>query len=242
MDQLLGISKRVIPNRVRDRIRDARRRFVFWRAMKRYLRDPKASTETGSRVLADLNYGWGNEGWSASSDYLTSCIDRALTSPGPILECGSGLSTILIGAVAHQRGINYWVLEDSQEWADKVQKCLIRYGFSSVKLCTKPLKNYVDYCWYDPPLKSMPAAFSLIVCDGPAGSTPGGRYGLVPVMRNQLSKDCVILLDDAGREEELSIVSRWKSELGATVNITDSDKPYAVITVHSTDHSGPRPS
>jgi hypothetical protein len=120
-----------------------------------------------------------------------------------------------------------------------VQKYLNRYKLDSVVLYTKPLKDYGDFCWYDAPLESMPDSFSLVVCDGPPGGTKGGRYGLVPIMRERLQPGCVILLDDAGREQELAIARRWEAELGAPFEILGSIKPYIEMTVMGRQHLHP---
>jgi hypothetical protein len=197
--------------------------------MKRFLGDPDACKLPGNLVVIDLIYGWGNEFWSAQDEYLAECINHALTTRGPILECGSGLSTILIGAIAKRRGQSHWALEHKSEWAAKSKKYLNRYKLDSVVLCTKSLKDYGDFCWYDAPVESMPDGFFLVVCDGPPGSTKGGRYGLVPIMRERLKPGCVILLDNADREQELAIARRWEAELGASFETPR--KPYIVMTV-----------
>jgi hypothetical protein len=80
---------------------------------------------------------------------------------------------------------------------------------------TAPLKSYAGYSWYDPPLSRWSRNFSLVVCDGPPADTPGGRYGLAPIMREHLAPGCVILLDDAEREPEREIAQRWSAELDA---------------------------
>ena len=38
-------------------------------------------------------------------EYLAACIQNALVVKGPILECGSGLSSLVVGAIAKQQGI-----------------------------------------------------------------------------------------------------------------------------------------
>ena len=199
--------------------------------MKQFLNAPDACAHPGNPVLIDLIYGWGNQGWSALDEYLAGCIEHALSARGASLECGSGLSTILLGAIAQRQGRSHWVLEHTPEWAAKVQRCLSRYQLDSVVLCQKPLKDYGDFCWYDAPLESMPDSFSLVVCDGPPGSTKGGRYGLVPLMRARLRSGCVILLDDAEREQERAIAGRWQAELGATFEILGVNKPYIEMMV-----------
>lgn len=212
------------------------RDLVFRRAMKQFLEEPDACINPGNPVINDLVYGWGNHVWSAQHEYLADCIDRALTSRGPILECGSGLSTILVGAIAKRRSQSHWALEHTPKWAMKVQKYLDRYKLDSVILCTKPLKDYGDFCWYDAPLESMPDGFFLVICDGPPGTIKGGRYGLVPFMKERLKPGCVILLDDAGREQELAIAKRWEAELGASFEILGSIKPYIEMKVMDRQH------
>ena len=181
-------------------------------------------------MIKDLIYGWGNEKWSALEEYLRACVEHASATRGPILECGSGLSTIMIGVIAQRRGIAHWALEHDPEWAARVSRILRRCGSSS-RLHTAPLRDHGDFCWYDPPLASMPRDLSLVICDGPPGSTKGGRHGLVPVMRERLSPNCVVLLDDAGRQGEFEIAKRWTATLGATLQMQGTEKPYVRISL-----------
>lgn len=233
MNHLLRISRPAIfINRLLQVIpRDV----VFRRAFQQFIHNPGSCAHPGNPVLLDLIYGWGNEHWSALDEYLAACIRYALGSSGPTLECGSGLSTLLMGVIAQQRGYSHWALEHSPKWAVKVRRCLRRYKLdSAVVLCVNPLRHYVDFRWHDPPLAFMPGVFDLIICDGPPGATEGGRYGLVPIMKDRFKPGCVILLDDAGREQERAIAIRWKSELGASLEVCGSSKPYMKMTVMNT--------
>lgn len=219
-----------VPSQIRSILQGARRDEVFQRAMKQYLNDPGACAYPGNPVLIDLIYGWGNEAWSARDEYLAGCIDHALMSRGPILECGTGLSTILLGVIAKQQGRNHWALEHKPQWASKVQGYLDQYKLTSV-IVTKPLKDYGDFCWYDAPLKEMPESFPLVVCDGPPSRTKGGRVGLIAIMKGKLKSGCVILLDDAEREAELEIARRWEVEFDTTFHIHGTLKPYISLVV-----------
>jgi hypothetical protein len=204
--------------------------FKFDRAMRRFMADPKAAVRIESSVLPDLIDGWGNSGWSALDEYLRIGVEHVLLSDGAVLECGTGLSTLLLGAVAQRRGIEYWALEHLPEWSEKLRQQLARYDVS-VQVSTRPLRSYVGFDWYDPPLHEMPPQFSLVVCDGPPSGTVGGRYGLVPVMRRRLKLGCVILLDDAEREHEREIARLWRSELPAAAEFLDGAKPLIRLTV-----------
>jgi hypothetical protein len=112
-----------------------------------------------------------------------------------------------------------------------VQRYLNRYKIDSVVSSAKPLKDYGDYCWYEVPFESLPVSFSLVVSDGPPSSTKGGRYGLVPIMNGRLKPGCIILLDDAYREAELAIARRWEADLGVSLKIVGSIKPYIEMVV-----------
>ena len=240
MTQLRSIVKFLLPSRFRRFLRRVHRVVVFRRAMKRFLALAEASKDPGNAILSDLIYGWGNESWSARDEYLAACIDHAMSSRGPILECGCGLSTILIGAIAKQRGQHHWALEHLPEWSTKVQSYLDRYRLDSVTLFSTPLKDYGEFVWYDAPLEFLPDSFALVICDGPPGGTKGGRYGLIPIMSERLATGCTILLDDVVRESERAIANRWQAETGATIEILGAKKPYIKLSV--TDRRLQRPA
>ena len=201
--------------------------FVFWRAMRRFMRAASSnSKEFDPALLSELVQGWGNT-WSAQHEFLAACLQHVRETDGPVLECGSGLSTVLIGAVGQARGIRVYSLEHEPKWATRVQKTLHKYRIHSVNMCVAPIRSYGDFDWYAlPSLQTIPPRVSLVICDGPPGGTRGGRYGLVPVMLEKLREDCVILLDDGARDEERSIANRWGQMLGGNTELIGSDKPF----------------
>ncbi|HEY6352854.1 MAG TPA: hypothetical protein VIY30_00055 [Burkholderiaceae bacterium] len=221
----MNMAHLVLPRETRQRLRRAYDTLRFDVAMRRFIANPTAALASTS-LLGELIATWGNSGWSAQEGYLRECCACALTSSGPTLECGSGLSTLLLGVIGQQRGHQHWALEHLAEWALKVDRCAVRHRLRAVNVCTAPLRNYAGYVWYDPPLRRLPNQFALVVCDGPPAETAGGRYGLVPIMRNRLAPGCVILLDDAEREAERTIARRWQLELGATHQLVADDKPF----------------
>lgn len=201
--------------------------FVFWRAMRRFLREvPDTFKSFDPDLLAELVHGWGKSG-SAQHEFLSASLQHARETDGPILECGSGLSTVLLGAVAQSRGIRMYSLEHEPKWATRVQKYLRKYRINSVSMCVAPIRSYGDFDWYSlPSIQTIPPRLSLVICDGPPGNTRGGRYGLVPVMLEKLREDCIVLLDDGARDGERSIASRWGQMLGGNPELIGTDKPF----------------
>jgi predicted O-methyltransferase YrrM len=178
--------------------------------------------------------GWGNLNYSGHPEYLGEVIRRAATTTDPILECGSGLTTILLGLFAGRRDIKVWTLEHDPEWFHRMVAAVRRYGIEGVELTLAPLRSYGEFVWYDVPIDRMPKRFGLVVCDGPPQkTTKGDRYGLLPVMRDSLNAGSVILFDDVKVEGPDPIVSRWIQESRESIQLFSSrpSDSYAVITV-----------
>jgi hypothetical protein len=222
--------KGLIPAPARQLLHTQYDDYIFNSAVKKFSRDPRRWMYSHSPVLRDLIRGWNNEGYSANDEFLVASLRNALEKKGPILECGSGLTTILLGLVADSLGCEVWSLEHSPEWAGRVRKKLDKYRIRSVRLCVCPLKPFSGFSWYGVPLQPMPD-FSLVVCDGPPADTPGGRYGLLPIMKDKLKANAVILLDDAGRRDERVIATRWAAELQTNFQILGTEKPYALLSI-----------
>jgi hypothetical protein len=198
--------------------------------MREFRSDPQKWLFPDSPVIRDLIRGWDNEGWSADNEFLVVCLQHTLATNGPILECGSGLTTILLGVIADNLGQTVWSLEHMPEWGERVEKTLKKQHIKSVNLNVHPLKEFAGFSWYGVPVDLLPQ-FSLVICDGPPANTPGGRYGLVPVIRSKLMPGAVILLDDAIRQHEQTIARRWAGELQADFRILGSTTLYARLTV-----------
>lgn len=233
MITLREVAKAFVPTPARTFARSVQRDMILSRA----IRDVRASLERSReavlpRELFDrMGRGWENSGFAAGREFLEAALRLAQTSRGPILECGSGLSTLLLGLVAERRELEVWTLEHHAVWARRVQRVLDRFGIRSVKLCLAPLKRYGSFDWYDAPTSSMPDKFCLLICDGPPGETFGGRYGVIPVLGSRLAPGSDILLDDVVRDAERETAMRWRDELGATLGTEGVNRQFAHLVL-----------
>jgi hypothetical protein len=183
------------------------------------------------KTLDAMRRAWRNPLYTATLDYLEELSRLTASAEGAVLECGSGLSTLLLGLLTQSRGLRVWSLEHLPRWHDRVASSLQKCRIENVELCLAPLRNYEAYSWYAPPLERMPKDFRLVVCDGPPGTTPGGRYGLLPIMGEHLAPDCVILFDDAARQGEAQVLRRWRDEFGVRVTLIDAERGLAAVTL-----------
>lgn len=182
-------------------------------------------------LFRQLSAAWQNEGYSADIDYLKEIARQAGQTPGPILECGTGLTTLVLATVAARRGVEVWSLEQDPAWASRVTRTLGAAAPRELSVACAPLVSYGEYAWYSPPADRMPQKFVLVVCDGPTEDAPGGRYGLLPVMRSRLARGAIILLDDADRRSELAVLRRWQDEYRVLVEVRrTASRAFAVIT------------
>ena len=185
-------------------------------------------------LLRELTSAWGNKIFAADFGYLQEVVRHAAATPGPILECGCGLTTLLLGMIADRHGKQVWSLEHLPKWHARVGQVLERCGIQSVRLLLTPLRDFGGYSWYDVPRTGLPGRFSLVICDGPPGRTRGGRYGLLPQMKLYLDADTVILLDDAAREGDRQVLDRWVADFGVQFNLQPTNKDgLAVVRLPS---------
>ena len=222
--------KRFVPRPVKHAVKEALRERRFRHALQSITKLREGEIPSRDQLI-ELQSGWGNEGFSAKYDYLEEVITRAATTTGPILECGSGLTSILLGLMAGRRGIEIWSLEHIPEWHARLGTILQQHRIQGVNLCLAPLREYEGFSWYAPPLDTFPNNFSLVICDGPPGNTPGGRYGLLPLLSSYLSAEALILLDDANRAGETETLNRWIAENNMSVAVRETPTgAFALVT------------
>lgn len=217
--------------RTRRSVRGIERLLRLGRPLSALKRRP-ADAPVTTRELEDLRRAWSNPGYEADLDYLELVCEHAVSATGPVLECGSGLTTVLLSLTVGRRGVPVWSLEHDDAWYRATRRVLTHFGLRGVTLCHAPLVRYDDYAWYDAPLSSMPRRFALVVCDGPPGSTLGGRGGLIPVMGERL-EGATVLVDDAERPSEHAMLEGWADSWAAEPHIvaTRTGSQIATVTI-----------
>jgi hypothetical protein len=183
---MVTLVKRILPKPFKDKIKSINRERQFAAAMQQLAATPSDASMIG--VLQQLGRAWGEDGYRAVGGYLEEVAHWAANASGPVLEIGSGLTTMLLGTLASRSGQEVWTLEHHPEYFRNTEAKLKRYNLTNVHLTFAPLRDYGDYCWYDPPLDILPRDFGLVIADGPPGDVKGGRFGLLPVLGSHFSR------------------------------------------------------
>jgi hypothetical protein len=193
--------------------RRIRRRWIFARACRDLSRlSPQQGLPT--ELAERLARGWGNPGWEASTSLLQVVWAQVHGTRGAILECGSGLTTIVLGVATRGSGRFVRSLEHDPAWARRVTSALRRFRCHHAQVFRVPLKSFDTFDWYAIEPAGVGGPFVLVVCDGPPGATRGGRVGLLPCLGDQLAPGARIILDDAARPGEQAVVATWERNYG----------------------------
>lgn len=156
---------------------------------------------------------WGNN-WALQPEQLQVMYEIAKERDGAVLECGCGLSTLILGAL----GKRVTAFENDKSWFDKVNDILISAGIDSVELHNVSFKDG----WYDTTAYKGDDLFNLILCDGPPRTI--GREGLPLFIKDKITDNCTIIIDDY----EKGVLSTRLEELGFSITPMGTQKNYAV--------------
>lgn len=178
--------------------------------------------------------------WSAGADFLQLIVDYCLRAgPSLILECGSGLTTLMLARCCKMNGHGRVVsLEDSAEYAANTQTYIDRYRLGRrASVIHAPLQkvmlNGVDYVWYT--AQDIPEQpVDMLIVDGPSGFIQkNSRYPALPVLYSRLSYGCRIFLDDAARPDEQEILALWQTGYpDATQEYHETSRGCSILTIN----------
>ena len=186
------------------------------------------SDKARRRLLDRLVRIWANP-WSVDADLLDSMLHWLARTSGPVLECGSGVSTLVLVAGVSSTTRPVVSLEHEAKWAKRVWDAIPRDMRSQLDIVERPLVSHGDFEWYDVDASSLPEAIGFVLCDGPPGSTRGGRRGVTKVLRDRLAPGAVVLFDDTDRPGEWGLVQECCAEL--TADIIEDAPRHSVLRV-----------
>lgn len=158
-----------------------------------------------------------SRGWAASPDLLLLLYRLTLEQkPTLIVECGSGLSTVVLAKAASTYGGRLVSLDHDPAYCQATQAEVERQGLSA-EIRLAPLTSTPHGTWYDPAVVADLAGIELLFIDGPpAGTGEMARYPALPLIWERCSPAVRVVLDDTSRKDEREIGERWASEFGLT--------------------------
>ncbi len=134
--------------------------------------------------------------------------------PATLVECGSGVSTVVLARLLAERGTGrLTALEHDPAWAQEVEQSLAREGLGEL---ARVVRAPLEQGWYAAAgVAELPSAIDLLVVDGPPADTPAlaeARHPALGVLAARLGPGSIVVLDDAGRPGEQAVLARWEAE------------------------------
>lgn len=176
-------------------------------------------------------------GWAISPDFGVLLLAEILKNkPQQVLELGSGVSTLLIAYCLEKTGHGRVVSFDHDlNYCEKSRDRVREHQLGNIaEVVHAPLKevqlNQGNWNWYDTARIDPDFKIDLLVIDGPPGQIQDiSRYPALPLLHEYFSDDITILLDDAGRTDEQTIVNMWIREFPGFVHEYVSAEKGAVV-------------
>lgn len=138
----------------------------------------------------DMIDAWGNAQFGASSVMLKGLAEAVRSTGGPVLELGSGLSTLVMAAADPSAEIH--CLENSPVFAEHLRIEAAKHGITNIHIHCRPLQGDG---WYN--IDDLPALpWRLAVIDGPRKE---GQTRMAAFERIDL-RDAVVFADDVQRD------------------------------------------
>lgn len=185
----------------------------------------EVQSSVGVNKFLDTKLPQNMGGWALSSYILSDIISEVFfRKPGIIVECGSGVSTTVIASSLKKFGKGKIIsLDHLSTYAQKTKRNIEIEGLEdSSEVLFAPLRKFQldkgEFFWYetDELFKILKGKkIDMLIVDGPPKSLQRlSRYPAVPILKDYLSENCLVILDDANRKDEKQSAEIWANTLG----------------------------
>jgi hypothetical protein len=161
--------------------------------------------ETDLKLFEEIWRLNGNS-YAASAEMCHKLFELAPKAEGPILELGSGLTTLSMAIAVQRTGQIVHTLEHDFDWFRATRKLIRRYALRPVHLYYAPIQEHgrEDLAWYEIP-PELPDKFAMVVIDGPPRKY--SRSALFELMGDRV-KDAVWVVDDTDDSGVVEMINK----------------------------------
>ena len=143
-----------------------------------------------------------------------------------IIECGSGLSTLVIGKLlSKQKNAQILAIENDETWINLITRLLNDNMISNVTFRKSDLIQMQEEGkigkWYNiPEILEKSDLVDAIIVDGPYAEKhhdPYSRYYSYQLIANRLKRGGFVYLDDVNRHAEKDFLNEWLKRTGLEI-------------------------
>jgi hypothetical protein len=172
-----------------------------------YMIDRIKTNEFDPTLFSEARRFIGNQ-WGALEDVLMLCAIMGKKADGPIIETGSGLTTLVLAASTDQK---VYCLEHHKDWFNTINGMIQQSGLKNIEVKLCDIKDG----WYVLP-NDIPSEFSLGLNDGPP-RVIGSRMGFF----DHFGGTKTIICDDADDPGYADSLSKWCQNSGKRIDFIE---------------------
>jgi len=177
-------------------------------------------------------------GWAGSPDYLLEVARQVLKRrPNVAVECGSGASSIVISSCMRKVGTGHlYSIDHDLEYSNKTKELIEAHGLSDwATVIYAPMVEYdingEKWLWYSLDDLNIRGIDFLNVDGPPAALSSLARYPALPLLKEFMSDEFVVLMDDAYRSGETQIVKLWREMIpSVSVDSMELEKGFCILS------------
>lgn len=177
-------------------------------------------SEINKLLNAKIHFPLQNH-WVVLPDFIQHFIEVVKENKSStIVECGSGLSTLVGGYMVKNKIIKHFIsIEHEEQFYEATLDVLKKHTLEKyVTVLYAPLKrisiNGEEWFWYNTDrFETTINQIDILLVDGPPGQIQKhSRYPAIPLLKKLFHKNTVVVLDDSDRPDEKEIINRWLLE------------------------------
>lgn len=202
----------------------------FDRCMRRLGQDP--ADPAPFAAVAELFAHWGDPLSQNGESFVRSAIAHAGQARGPIVQCGSSVLTLVLGALCHadaEKSKQLWCLEHDTHWANTLRSWLTQYQLTATHVIASRAHLFDGYVWFAVDTSRLPDQVSLVFCDG-ARATANGMVGALTRLQGRLAAEFTVLGRRVVRAEDLKQIHLWAKTHDARCVVVDREEGFVKVS------------
>ncbi len=142
-----------------------------------------------------------------------------------VVECGAGMSTLLIGKLLKQLGGGHiYSLDEDENWFEVMRMAVAVNDLTDyVTIIHAPLVPNAESgeLWYAPEqaqqILGSVVRIDVLVVDGPKSVSALSRSPALPFFAGALDSNSLIVLDDSRRNNERAVIEHWRERFNIEI-------------------------
>lgn len=182
------------------------RQYRLDRAIRRALEPAPGLVD--ERVINEVCAAWGSPESYGVDGHVRALLAEVPKAHGHVLQCGAGLTTLLLAIALAHRGVHLWTLESNPQSADSVRSWLAQYQLHQAHVVTARAELGDGGVGYALDVGRIKGPLSLVVCEASAAH-PGNAAWILPRIADRLDCRAVVMVRDVRKREEVDSVAAW---------------------------------